>query len=314
MQSIILNENKSQIDFEVCVSDNYSTDETENIVLEAQKRISIKYQKNPTNLGIPQNFLNVIEMAEGEFVWLIGDDDLVLPFALEKLNKLIENHKDVDYFYINSFNMTSEYIDSYPHPFDTKNLPDDMERFSLWTHSGEMKFIDLVNPEISFDYLGGMFLSVFRRQCWNSNISVLDDVAIKDLRTFSYFDNTFPHIKIFAKAFSNSNAYFNAEPLSVSLSGAREWAPMYPFIRSVRLLEALKEYRKNGLSYFKYIKYKNISLRSFIPDIVWMYVNKEVSGYKYINLYKLTRDNCLYPNFYLSIIYFLIRKIRKTKG
>ena len=36
LQSIALNKNRSKIDFEVCVSDNFSTDNTEDIVREAQ--------------------------------------------------------------------------------------------------------------------------------------------------------------------------------------------------------------------------------------------------------------------------------------
>ena len=87
----------------MCVSDNCSTDETENVVRRAQESITIKYQKNAKNLGIPKNVLNVVEMADGEFVWLIGDDDLLLPYAIEELFELIDKHQNVDFFYINSF-------------------------------------------------------------------------------------------------------------------------------------------------------------------------------------------------------------------
>ena len=95
-----------------------------------------------------------------------------------------------------------------------------------------------------------MFLSIFNRKMWLDNVGVLNNEAIEDTRIFSHFDNTFPHIKIFSVAFANSKAYFNKEPLSVCLSGAREWAPMNPLVSSIRLVEALDEYRKNGLKYF----------------------------------------------------------------
>jgi len=150
----------------------------------------------------------------------------------------------VDFFYINSFHLTTEYVFEQDQPFDTKNLPVKMESFSKWKRSGRMNFFELIDPKISFDFLGGVFLSVFDREKWIENAHLLDNEAIRDKNTFSHFDNTFPHIKIFASAFSNSKAYFHAQPLSVCLTGAREWAPMYPFIRSVRLVEALDEYRK----------------------------------------------------------------------
>ena len=44
-------------------------------------------------------------MASGDFVWLIGNDDLLLPFSLKKLKKLIENNSDAEFFFVNSFFM-----------------------------------------------------------------------------------------------------------------------------------------------------------------------------------------------------------------
>jgi len=310
LQSIIVNNSRSEIDFQVCVSDNCSTDETEDVVRRAQASIAIKYQKNYRNLGIPKNFLNVVEMADGEFVWLIGDDDLLLPYAIEELYELINKHKNVDFFYINSFHLAAKYVSSFPQPFDIANLPRNMTPFSSWTYSGEMKFMDLVNPKISFDFLGGMYLSVFRHQNWSLNVTALDEAAISDSRIFSHFDNTFPHVKIFSKAFANSKAFFYAKPLSVCLTGAREWAPMFQLVHSVRLVEALKEYRGNGLPYIKYLRCKNYALNNFIPDLVSMFIRRDYSGFTYIKPLRLILGNCLYPNFYLSFFNFFIRKLK----
>jgi glycosyltransferase involved in cell wall biosynthesis len=313
LHSIILNQSRSTIDFEVCVSDNCSTDETEKIVSRAQECIDIQYQKNKRNLGLAGNFLKVVGMAKGEFVWILGDDDLLMPHALEKLDNLIISHSGSDFFYINSYCLASQYIKSFPQPFNTADLPKKLKTFSSCNYSGEMEFMDLIDPKISFDFLGGMFLSVFRRENWNQNVCILDESAIKDGRTFSHFDNTFPHVKIFSKAFANSKAYFNAEPLSVCLSGVREWAPMSHLVQSVRLVEALQEYRVNGLSFIKYLRCKNSALNRFLPAMVWMLIHRKDSGFAYINPLKLILANCLYPNFYLSTFYYLFRKLRFKK-
>jgi len=314
LNSIILCKAKSGLEFQVCISDNHSTDETEEVVRHAQSAIEIKYHKNTRNLGIPRNFLNVVSMADGDFVWLIGDDDLIMPNAIFELYKLIDAHPTVDFFYVNSFHLNTEFLKIFPSPFDTANLPDKMTRFSEYGIAGEMNFLDLIDPKISFDFLGGMFLSVFRKSHWERNADVLDKNAIMDGRTFSHFDNTFPHIKIFAKAFSSSKAYFNTKPLNVSLTGAREWAPMYPFIHSVRLVEALSEYRKNGLSYWKYVYCKNYALNNFVPDFINILFYKDRSGYAYLRPFKLILEYCLYPNFYLSFFYFIGRRLRKYSG
>jgi len=296
-----------QID--ICISDNGSTDDTEAIVKDAKRFLKINYQRNDSNLGIPRNFLKVVSMAVGEFAWLIGDDDLLFPYSIEQILNLINNNPKIDYFYINSAHLTTEYVFSFPQPFNTKNLPSVLVPFSTYKKNGVLMFLDLINPNISFDFLGGMFLAVFRKSKWDANIN-LNPEALYHQQTFSHFDNTFPHVKIFSKAFASSQAYFHAEPLSVCLTGAREWSPMYPFIHSVRLVEALEEYRRNGLPFFQYIKCRNFALNNFIPDLVNMILYYKISGIKFVKLQKLIFPNLLYPNTYFSLLYFLIRKLK----
>lgn len=308
LQSIISIQSKSNFDFQICISDNCSTDETEKVVLWAKKQMPIKYKKNNCNIGMTRNFLSVVEMADNEFVWMIGDDDLVLPHAFSRISSLLDKNTSVDYFYINSNHLTTEYVFSYPQPFNLSNVPEEMRPFSTFNFNGELDFLELINPKISFDFLGGIFLSIFRRQSWIENVDVLDKKALSDARTFSHFDNTFPHIKIFSKAFANSRAYFYKEPLSICLTGAREWSPMYPLVHSVRLIESLDEYKKNGLPYLQYLRCKNFALNNFIPELVYIILNKSHSGFKYINPYKLVIKNCFFPNFYFSLINLFIRK------
>jgi hypothetical protein len=175
-----------------------------------------------------------------------------------------------------------------------------------------MEFFEMIDPRISFDFLGGMFLSVFRRQLWATHASALGDAAFDDRGVFSNFENTFPHVKIFAAAFARSRAFFHARPLLVCLTGAREWAPMYPMIRSVRLVEALEEYRRNGLPLLRYLRCRNHALRTFIPDLAYIYRTRESSGYVYLKPVRLALRNCLYPNFYLSVVYYCLRKLKEV--
>ena len=214
---------------------------------------------------------------------------------------------------MNSFHLSTEFVFSFSQPFNTNDLPSSMEPFSKFKNDGKLNFMDLINPEISFDFLGGMFLSVFRRNNWLRNISNLDENALNSDKTFSHFDNTFPHIKIFSKAFAKSKAYFNSKPLIVSLSGAREWAPMYHFVRSVRLVEALNEYKKNGLSLYNYHFNKNHVLRTFIPDIFWMLFNYKISGIKFVKPFKHIFKNLIYPNTYMSLFYYIRKKTLNLK-
>ena len=86
---------------------------------------------------------------------------------------------------------------------------------------------------------------------------------------------------------------------------------MFPMIHSVRLVEALGEYRRNGLPFWRYVYCKNYALNNAIPDFINMFLHRSSSGYRYINPLKLLLRYCMYPNFYLSFFYFLGRRIRR---
>ena len=310
LQSIISNQEKDKIDYQVCISDNGSPDNTMEVVRAAEKEINIKYFRFTENVGRVKNYLKVVDMAQSEFVWLLGDDDLLLPEALITVSKLIQEHNDVDFFYVNSFNLSTEYVLSFPQPFDTANIPKGMTTFSSYKISEKRSFISLVDPKVSFDFIGAMFLAIFRRENWVKNVDALDRDVISDPRTFSHFDNTFPHVKIFSRAYANSLAYIFSDPLTVNLSGAREWAPMSPLINIVRLIEALDEYRLNGLSLYQYLRCKNFALRTFFPDYMRMLFRKSESGYGYIRPINLLLISLLFPNTWLSPFYYMIEVIK----
>jgi len=295
--------------FEICVSDNGSDDDTRSAVEKAPLSLVINYNKNSKNLGIPRNFLHVVSMAKGEFVWLIGDDDLLLPDAFDRLLPLLDNNNGIDFFYLNSFHLDKSYIDSQPHPFDTRSLPLAMEPFSSRKRSGELEFFELIDPDVSFDFLGGMFLSAFRKSKWDVMTNRLDVRAINSSDTFSHFDNTFPHLKIWAYAFSKSRAYFNAAPMNICITGHREWAPLEPLVRNIRLVEALDTYKDCGMSYWRYIRCKNFALRNYFSGVMMMAIHRNIYGFE-LNLLRHYLSCALYPNVYLSFFYLLLRKIK----
>ena len=311
IDSILLNNGIDQINYEVCISDNCSVDSTEEFVSNKIGKLPLKYFRHKAHVSRVENYKKVISLASGDFVWLIGDDDLLLPDAIYSINELIIQNNEVEFFYINSYCINSNYFDNGDLEYKLNNIDPNTKRFSSWRKDGEMNFLGLINPKISFDFLGGMFLAVFKKEKWDQNVHLLSEDLTNDLREFSHFENTFPHIKIFANSFSNSKAYFSANPLSINLFGIREWSSFSPLINSVRLIEALGEYRKNGLPLFKYLIYKNFALNNFLPDLVKIRFYSGNTGREYIKFRSLIFSNFLYPNFYLSIFYFLFKKIFK---
>jgi len=312
LNSIYLASLNSKLDFEVCISDNGSDYDVIDIVKEFNNKLKIKVNKNKSNIGYMANLLKVISLTEGEFVWSIGDDDLLMPHSLNRLEKLFEKNIDVDFFFINSFHLDYKYIDSFEFPFDTKNLPKNMEvKLGKNKISQKLNFWDLIDYNISFDFLIGNFLNIYKRKMWLDNLDCLDKDLIGDTRQWSNFDNTCGHTKVYANAFKNSKAYFCAEGLTVNGYGVREWGRLYPFIEVVRLPEILDYYRKKGLTLKSYVLNKNYALRNFTNYFFKIFIYGKSGGLHYISFYRHIFLNLLYPNVYLSLIYFIMRKTKK---
>jgi len=83
-------------DFELVISDNASTDETEAICQEYTNKDSrIKYIRQPVNIGIVNNFNYLLNHAHSAyFTWLAHDDYLDSSF-LEVIVRYLDKHNDV---------------------------------------------------------------------------------------------------------------------------------------------------------------------------------------------------------------------------
>lgn len=90
---------------EICLSDNCSTDGTDeyvqNIINEYGAQISIKFNKNESNLGFDRNCQLVMNMAVGEYSWIIGSDDIIVENALNHVLELIQSNNNIGVFLLN---------------------------------------------------------------------------------------------------------------------------------------------------------------------------------------------------------------------
>ena len=83
LESMIPQVLQSKERIEIVISDNCSQDGTRDLVKKYMTSYPfITYDRNLENLGPGRNIFKTIEMASGELVWLMGDDEL-LPGALE---------------------------------------------------------------------------------------------------------------------------------------------------------------------------------------------------------------------------------------
>lgn len=308
LHSLVASIDRSPLDIEVCISDNCSSDSTYDVVQSFAGQLDIKYIRNKKNLGMSCNFINVVSMATSKYVWMIGDDDLLLPDTFKLLIPLLIDNPAVDFFYINAYHLSIQHINKFPSPFNLKYIPSRMRRFSNFNFNGQLPFKCLISPSVSFDFLGGIFLSIFNRKKWLDSSYILDSDAIQSPFLFSHFDNTFPHLRIYAHAFSKSLSYFQSTPLIICINGVREWSSYNPLVMSVRLPEALDIYREYGLPFLQYIRCLNFAYRNFAADFSNIIIYRRIYPFK-INLTRVLFRALLFPYTYLSPFFYSYSKL-----
>ncbi len=84
---------------EILISDNNSSDETQTLVQEKLRDgVPLRYQRNIENIGADRNFLQCFELARGKYVWIVGDDDVIVPGAIAQITRyLLQDEYDLVY-------------------------------------------------------------------------------------------------------------------------------------------------------------------------------------------------------------------------
>lgn len=95
------------------VSDNASSDETPSVIAQYHKRHSGAFEavRNFENIGPDKNIAQCYDSALTPYVWIMGDDDVILPGGLHKvLDVLLQ--QDVDLLYLGNYWFENDYTKS----------------------------------------------------------------------------------------------------------------------------------------------------------------------------------------------------------
>ena len=94
---------------ELVISDNASPDDTPTVVTSfREKGLPLIYNRNEMNLGADANIVRCYEMAQGEYVWIFGDDDIIVPGGLQEVLRRLETRR-YDLLYIHSTGFQGRY-------------------------------------------------------------------------------------------------------------------------------------------------------------------------------------------------------------
>lgn len=117
IQSIL--DDSDDSDVEILIQDNCSPDCTQSVVREFTDQ-RIRYIRNSENIGIAKNIISIIKKARGAYVFVLTDDDYIMPGAIEKIKRFIA--RGVDYFTSDMTVFLEKQNRSYLYSYSSKDL------------------------------------------------------------------------------------------------------------------------------------------------------------------------------------------------
>lgn len=92
LQRILEETKDKKLPIELLVSDNCSTDTTQQVVDGFRKAgLDLKYIRNEENIGPDRNFIQCCKKGKGKYILVLGDDDYFIPGTLDLLIHYLEN-------------------------------------------------------------------------------------------------------------------------------------------------------------------------------------------------------------------------------
>jgi glycosyltransferase involved in cell wall biosynthesis len=155
MTQAALEIDRFKLPVQIVVSDNASQDGTEALCESLCKEFHfIRYHRNPSDIGGINNFWRVVEVAQSEFCWLLGDDTLIPFGTIRDLVTYLNNNSRLDLLLLVGENLTGNtpnYLTQLCEtPFDIVRIP---EKWKLLEQTG-------------LQTLGYISILLFRRSRW----------------------------------------------------------------------------------------------------------------------------------------------------
>ena len=250
----------------VFVSNNGSTDGTLEF-LKNLKKDWLTFQSHENN---QEAFLNVIGAFDlhlkGKFVWIVGDDDYLMPGSIAELLFHIQESPEIDFIFCNTTAFPADQSDAIISTY-LKNgeIGIGNIKSNIFKDIEKVDFEKLIDPRIADTLLAELMVLCFRQEKFNFRydkaISIDNELksalkggvcCISDEARFRV-----PHtLALIENIKFNTPSLYLPNPKTFNFWGsATEWLGDYDFVFPIVLLFLIKEYKsKEIISYIKYIE------------------------------------------------------------
>jgi len=259
---------------ELVVSDNASSDATQAVLAKYQSRFAIRISRNSTNIGIIGNITKVAsELAAGEFVWLIGDDDVLIAGAVERVLKRVQQCTTIDMI---AFNVGIAPGSQRPTAQQALGgVPAEVAQTLRRSNAdGFFPFEQLFEGPCAD--LTAMYSLALRRTLWTRHYPVASTAE-----PFTSIETTYPHAAIIAEHLPGRLAGLMAEPVVVIYEMPSEkfsWAKHHAKTVLVYCTELLQRYERGGVPRAvlePYYRYQLLHRSGELGDLIF---NRNTAG------------------------------------
>lgn len=261
---------------EVVVSDNASTDATSAVLSKYAEGYAFRTHRNPQNIGLLGNItLAAGSLATAEYVWLLGDDDLLVQGAIAKVVEMLEaaSRLGIDLVALN--------VGYFPHtrrPLarDAVGGIDDVPSSQL-RQAGDEGFFAferlLEGPCADFT---AMYAAIVSRRLW-----VAEFPRPIEGEAFTGVRNTYPHALLIAQHLPGKRAGVIAAPLVCNYEMPAEqfsWSKFHALTVVLHATALLKLFESNGVPrevLRPYYLYQLNNRGGDLGDLCW---NRQTAG------------------------------------
>ncbi len=164
-----------------CVSDNGSRDSTTAVLERHRAKLgeALVTHRFEADVGFTTNLLKVVDLAEGDFCWLLGSDDTLEPGALATVMAILDEEPDLTGITVNRINVDDADPPGVMHDDPRVVPPSARRRYE----SAQAVFAELALLQ---DYISTQIL---RRTAWQRAVAKLGQEGVAAGRAF-------PHIPI----------------------------------------------------------------------------------------------------------------------
>lgn len=294
--SSIISEPGLGSDYEIVLSDNSFSSATQNLYKKKYINYSgINYYRSLNYTSLDSNINRAVELAKGKYVWIFGDDDLIVPGAIISIIKYLKKH-ELSILILNSQSFSKKGI------IEERRVP--FKSNLIYGNKEDNVFLADFGPYLT--YIGAI---VVNKELWIKNF---DETKIG-----SYF----AHLDVLFKIKKNRIAHFLSKDCIKMRYGSQTWNAKSFEIWSIFFAEIIWDLQGYDCEYKKKVipKYPFRSPKILLASRAYGRLNLKVwektiqKSKKISNPIKiLILLICLIPRNLLKFLYkFYILNIRK---